>query len=258
MRRIHGYGGRPATRNLTVVAPRAGITMTQASSGLVGEAAGIGQIAIAVLDIAEVRPAAPVTPATGGRTMAQHVTGNGFPGTAIRCAERGADAVWTPPGQPTSGRLAVEGPCVRGHPGSLPRSSTRIGMPWVTGNTAADAVRSRAVVCPLGDAGASAAELECIEAEALGETGRRSGLATRSIGAGSGGNITLSFMQDICGDVGNPPHRARAEESPGAVTGFSDAARSGSRLHEPRRVPVIAEEHEPFSWRFDRCQPADR
>ncbi len=213
MRRAHARGGRPATLNLAKGAPRsgtaAGITMTQAFE-TDDRIASIGPITVTGPASFEVRAAAPATPATGGRAMAQHVTGDEVPGTAIRRAERGADAAWTTPGRRAVGRLAAEGPCVRDDPGPPRRSPTRIGVLRIAGKAGADAMHPRAVVGPLGDAGTFSVEFEWVEAQALGDISGRSGLVTRSIGAGSGGNIILPFMQDICGDVGNPPRRPRA------------------------------------------------
>ena len=62
----------------------------------------------------------------------------------------------------------------------------------------------------LEEAGAVAAEVECVAVEALIEIGKRSALLTHSIGSGSGGDIIFSFMEDICGDVESPPRHAKA------------------------------------------------
>ena len=60
------------------------------------------------------------------------------------------------------------------------------------------------------DAGAFAAEVECVATEALAEIGPRSKLVTHSIGAGSAGDIIFMFLVDICGETERPPGHARA------------------------------------------------
>ena len=49
--------------------------------------------------------------------MVQYVTEDEALAAAIRVAERGADAVYTPRGLKTVERLAGEGLCVQGHSG---------------------------------------------------------------------------------------------------------------------------------------------
>lgn len=214
MRRIYTYGGRAATRNLTVADLQAnkaaGVKMTQVSAldgaeAAACEAAGIDLITIADVDIAEVRAAAPTTFVTGSQTMVQYVTEDEALGAAIRCAEQGADAIYTPRGLKTVERLAGEGLCVQGHLGLVPRLSIRVGGLRVIGKTACEAMRLWEDFRRLEEAGAVAAEVECVAVEALIEIGKRSALLTHSIGSGSGGDIIFSFMEDICGDVESPP-----------------------------------------------------
>ncbi len=276
MRRIYTYGGRPATRNLTVADLQAnkaaGITMTQVSAldgeeAAACEAAGIDLITIADLDIAEVRAAAPTTFVTGSQTMVQYVTEDEALGAAIRCAEQGADAIYTPRGLRTVERLAGEGLCVQGHLGLVPRLSTRVGGLRILGKTATEAMRLWEDFRRLEDAGAIAVEVECVAVEALAEISRRSGLVTHSIGAGSGGDIIFSFMEDICGDVENPPRHARAwadmlsvrhalaAERLRGLRGFRDAVKAGTFPCEPHQVPMTEGEHELFLEHLDRWQP---
>ena len=279
MRRIYTFGGQPATRNLTVADLRAnkaaGIKMTQVSAlngeeAAACEAAGIDLITIADVDIREVRAAAPTTFVTGSQTMVQYVTEDEALGAAIRCAEEGADAIYTPRGLKTVERLAGEGLCVQGHLGLVPRLSTRVGGLRIIGRTADEAMRLWEDFRRLEEAGAVAAEVECVAVEALVEIGKRSGLVTHSIGAGSGGDIIFSFMEDICGDVENPPRHAKAwadmlslrramtAERLKGLTGFRDEVRAGMFPHEPHQVSMKAGEHEKFREALDTWQPVHR
>ena len=279
MRRIYTYGGREATRNLTVADllanKAAGIKMTQVSAlngaeAAACEAAGIDLITIADVDIAEVRAAAQTTFVTGSQTMVQYVTEDEALGAAIRCAEQGADAIYTPRGLKTVERLTGEGLCVQGHLGLVPRLSTRVGGLRIVGKTADEAIRLWEDFRRLEEAGAVAAEVECVAVEALIEIGKRSALVTHSIGAGSGGDIIFSFMEDICGDVETPPRHARAwadmlslrramaAERLKGLTGFRDAVKAGAFPHEPYQVPMTAGEHEKFCEALDKWQPVHR
>ena len=279
MRRIYTYGGRVVTRNLTVADLRAnkaaGVKMTQVSAlngaaAAACEAAGIDLITIADVDIAQVRAAAPTTFVTGSQTMVQYVTEDEALGAAIRCAEQGADAIYTPCGLKTVERLAGEGLCVQGHLGLVPRLSTRVGGLRIIGKTADEAVRLWEDFRRLEEAGAVAAEVECVAVEALIEIGKRSALVTHSIGAGSGGGVIFSFMEDICGDVESLPRHARAwadmlslrramaAERLKGLTGFRDAVKAGAFPHEPHQVPMTTGEHEKFCEALDKWQPVHR
>lgn len=279
MRRVYTYGGQPATRNLTVADLRAnkasGIKMTQVSAlngeeAAACEAAGIDLITIADVDIEEVRAAAPTTFVTGSQTMVQYVTEDEALGAAIRCAEQGADAIYTPRGLKTVERLAGEGLCVQGHLGLVPRLSTRVGGLRIIGRTADEAMRLWEDFRRLEEAGAVAAEVECVTVEALVEIGKRSGLVTHSIGAGSGGDIIFSFMEDICGDVESPPRHAKAwadmlslrramtAERLKGLTGFRDEVLAGTFPHEPHQVSMTAGEHQKFREALDKWQPVHR
>lgn len=136
MKNIYTYGGKPARRNLTMACIQtnkaSGHKMVQVDAATEEEAAllermGVDLITIADSDIDVVRAGAPDTFLTCGQTMVQYVTEDEALGAAIRCAERGADAIYTPRGLKTVERLAQEGLCVQGHLGLVPRLSTRVG-----------------------------------------------------------------------------------------------------------------------------------
>ena len=166
---IYTYGGQPARRNLTVACLQAnkaaGVKMTQVSALNGDEAAacaamGIDLITIADVDIVAVRAAAPETFITGSQTMVQYMTEDEALAAAIRCAEAGADAIYTPRGLKTIERLAGEGLAVQGHLGLVPRKSTLIGGLRTVGKTADEALRLFQDFKRLEDAGAVAAEVD--------------------------------------------------------------------------------------------------
>jgi 3-methyl-2-oxobutanoate hydroxymethyltransferase len=276
MRRIYTYGGKPARRNLTVADIQAnkaaGRKMTQVSAASEAEAAacaamGIDLITIADTDIAAVRRGAPETFVTGSQTMTQYATPDEALAAAIRVAEQGADAIYTPRGLGIVETLAREGLCVQGHLGLVPRLSTRVGGLRIIGKTADEALRLMQEFRRLEEAGAYAAEVECVAAEALIEINRRTGLVTHSIGAGSGGDIIFSFMEDICGDVEDPPRhakawgdmlslrRAMAAERDRALVGFRDSVTSGAFPDAAHSAFMAPGEHAKLQEALDRLQP---
>ena len=273
MKRIYTYGGKPATRNLTMACIQAnkaaGTKMVQVDAANREEAEllerlGIDLITIADTDIDEVRAAAPNTFVTGSQTMVQYMTEDEALAAAIGCAERGADAIYTPRGLKTIERLAAEGLCVQGHLGLVPRLSTRVGGLRVIGKTADEAMRLFEDFKRLEDAGGVAAEVECVATEVLQEIGPRTSIVTHSIGAGSGGDIIFSFLADVTGDVENPPRHAKAwadmlsvraamsAEREKGVTGFRDEVRAGTFPHEPHQVPMAPGEHEKLKEALDK------
>lgn len=276
MKNIYTYGGKPARRNLTIDCLRrnkaAGIKMTQVSALNGDEAAacaamGIDLITIADVDIEEVRAAAPETFVTGSQTMVQYMTEDEALAAAIRTAEKGADAIYTPRGLKTIERLAGEGLAVQGHVGLVPRKSTLIGGLRTFGKTAEEAMRLAEDFRRLEDAGAVAAEVECVAVEALQAIGPRTSIVTHSIGAGSGGDIIFSFMEDICGDVENPPRHAKAwgdvlslrkmmqAERAKSLTGFRTDVQSGAFPDAAHTVGMAPGEHVKLLEALEKRQP---
>ena len=137
----------------------------------------------------------------------------------------------------------------------------------ILGKTAEEAMQVFKSFKRLEDAGAVAAEVECVATEVLEEIGSRSALVTHSIGAGSGGDIIFSFMQDICGDVENPPRHAKAwadmrsvrkllaAEREKGIAGFRDEVRAGTFPHAPHQVPMSEGERDKLRNALARWQP---
>ncbi|KIC12838.1 hypothetical protein RA19_00035 [Leisingera sp. ANG-M1] len=276
MKNVYTYGGQPARRNLTVSCIQAnkaaGVKMTQVDAQTEEEAAtlealGIDLITIADVDIEAIRRGAPNTFVTGSQTMVQYATEDEALRAAIRVAERGADAIYTPRGLKTVERLTAEGLCVQGHLGLVPRLSTRVGGLRTIGKTAEEAMRLFQDFKRLEDAGAYAAEVECVAVEALQEINKRTSLVTHSIGAGSGGDIIFSFMMDICGDVENPPRHAKAwadmlsvrkalaAEREKGLTGFRDEVKAGTFPDAAHTVAMSGGEHEKLREALDKWTP---
>lgn len=249
MKRIYTYGGQPARRNLTVDCLRrnkaAGVKMTQVSAVTEEEARacadmGIDMITISDLDYDAVRSGAPEVFITSSQTMCQYYEPQECLTAALKAAEKGADAIFTPRGMGIVELIANEGLAVQGHVGLVPRKSTLTGGLKTYGKTAEEALQLLDWMRRYEDAGATAVEVECVAVEALAALNHKTRLLTHSIGAGSGGDIIFSFMEDICGDVENPPRHAKAwgdvltlrkqiaAERGKALSGFRSDVQSGA------------------------------
>ena len=262
--RIYTYGGKPARRNLTVadlvaLKGRARLCQTcpaTAEEAAACEAAGIDVLNTSDADLPAVRAGAPETFTIADLPMTAHLTPDDILRAAVRAGEAGADAVYTPRSLRTVEMLANEGLAVQGHLGLVPRLSTRRGGLRIVGKTAEEAIELAEDFRRLEDAGAFAAEVECVAVEALEAIGPRSRLVTHSIGAGSGGDVIFMFLVDICGESERPPGHARAfadlrslrariiEERWRALREFRAAVQDGSYPDAATSVPMLPDEHE--------------
>jgi ketopantoate hydroxymethyltransferase len=276
MKNIYTYGGQPARRNLTIDCLRAnkaaGKKMTQVSAVDEGEARacqemGIDLITISDLDYDAVRAGAPDTFITSSQTMCQYFEPQECLTAAMKAAEKGADAIFTPRGMGIVELIANEGLAVQGHVGLVPRKSTLTGGLRTFGKTAEEAMKLLEWMRRYEDAGAAAVEVECVAVEALQAINSKTTLLTHSIGAGSGGDIIFSFMEDICGDVENPPRHAKAwgdvatirkalaAERDKSLTGFRTDVQSGAFLDAAHTVGMLPGEAEKLSEALDRWTP---
>ena len=237
-RRIYTYGGKPARRNLTVadlIARKGKTRLCQTCPATEEEAAACEAVGIDVLntsdaDLRAVRAGAPETFTIADLPMTAHKTRDDILRAAVTAAEAGADAVYTPRSLATVETLSREGLAVQGHLGLVPRLSTQRGGLRIVGKTAAEALELADDFRRLEDAGAYAAEVECVASEALAAIGPRSPLVTHSIGAGSAGDVIFMFLVDICGESERPPGHARAfADLPSIRRQLADERRRGLR-----------------------------
>ena len=217
-KRIYTYGGKPARRNFTVadlIALKGTVKLCQTCPATEEEAAACEAVGIDVLntsdaDLSAVRAGAPETFIIADLPMTAHQTPDDIMRAAVRAAEVGADAVYTPRSLRMVEMLAKEGLAVQGHLGLVPRLSTRRGGLRIVGKTADEAIELAEEFRRLEDAGAYAAEVECVAAEALAAINPLTKLVTHSIGAGSAGDVIFMFLVDICGESERPPGHAKA------------------------------------------------
>ena len=263
-RRIYTYGGKPARRNFTVAdmtALKGGPKLCQTCPATEEEAAACAAVGIDVLNTADadlpaVRVGAPETFTIADLPMTAHRTPDDILRAAVKAAESGADAVYTPRSLHVVEMLAREGLAVQGHLGLVPRLSTRRGGLRIVGKTAAEAVELAEDFRRLEDAGAYAAEVECVAAEALAAINPLTKLVTHSIGAGSAGDVIFMFLVDICGETDRPPGHAKAfadlnsirahlaVERRRALSDYRQAVMAGAYPDAETTVPMLPGEHE--------------
>lgn len=239
VKRIHTFGGFPATRNLTVADIRAGkgrrkfvqTTAVDRIQAAAAEAAGIDHLSIVDHDLHEVRAGAPNTFTTAALMASDYETHEDILRAGIRAAAAGADAVYTLRSFKAVEMLADEGLAVQGHLGLVPRLSTRIGGLRAYGRTADEAITLAEDLRRLEDAGAYAVELECVADEAIAKLSPRTGLVTHSIGSGGAADVIFLFQEDACGDTIDPPRHARA---------FADMAGARAALEAERAKGLAA------------------
>ena len=263
-KRIYSYGGKPATRNFTVadmIALKGKTRLCQTCPATEEEAAACEAVGIDVLntsdvDFPAVRAGAPETFTIADLPMTAHQTPDDILRAAVRAAEAGADAVYTPRSLQTVEMLSQEGLAVQGHLGLVPRLSTWRGGLRIVGKTAEEALELAEDFRRLEDAGAYAAEVECVAAEALSAISPRSKLVTHSIGAGPTGDVIFMFLVDICGESERPPGHARAfadlsalcrrivEERRRALREYREAVMDGGYPDATTSVSMLPGEHE--------------
>ena len=143
--------------------------------------------------------------------MTQYATRDEILRAAIKAAEAGADAIQTPRSLEVVEMLVKEGLSVQGHLGLVPRRSTQVGGLRVIGKTAHEALELLEDFRRLEEGWSlSRSRRNVLQTTHLEEIRHHSRLVIHSIGAGSAGDVILLYLEDICGDVENPPRHARA------------------------------------------------
>ena len=218
MRRIYTYGGKPASRNLTIVelpAAKGKRKFTQVTASTADEAAATSEADIDIITTgspltAEIRKGAPETFLPAAFMLTDYRSEEAVIDAAFEAMEDGTDAVYTLRSLRMSSMLAEMNMPVMGHLGLVPRHSTGTGGLRAAGKTAEEAPELNRDLKRLEDAGPFAVEVEIVPEEVLAEITNCTSLVTFSIGAGSAGDVQFLFMEDVCGDSETPPRHAKA------------------------------------------------
>jgi len=154
---------------------------------------------------------------------------------------------------------------VQGHVGMVPSMATKYGGIRTVGKTADEAISILKDMKRLEDAGAFAAEVECVAEDALLEIKKHTSLVINSLGSGSGGDVMFLFFEDICGETNaiKMPRHAKSwgdgkkikerlnKERSKAIKGFKDDVGSGSFPSSDHTVEMLPGEKDMLLEKLD-------
>ena len=237
MKRIYDFSRHPATRNYTIEDLQAlkGSGQKLSMANPVGDdetlacvEAGIDLFVVGADQIEDIRRIAPTHFTGGGATWAQFGSNEEIMAHAFDAMRRGADMYYTLRSYEAMEMMAKEGIPVQSHIGLIPTFSHYCGGLRGWGREANEAMQIFTTLKRMEDAGVFAVEAECIAEEVLDAINLKTSIVTFSLGSGSGGDVIMSFVADICGEASEedtPPKHAHA---------FGDLGRLHKQIYKER------------------------
>ena len=222
MKRIYDFSRHPATRNYTIEDLQAlkGSGQKLSMANPVGDdetiacvEAGIDLFVVGADQIEDIRRIAPTHFTGVGSTWAQFGSNEEIMAHAFDAMRRGADMYYTLRSYEAMEMMAKEGIPVQSHIGLIPTFSHYCGGLRGWGREANEAMQIFTTLKRMEDAGVFAVEAECIAEEVLDAINLKTSIVTFSLGSGSGGDVIMSFVADICGEASEedtPPKHAHA------------------------------------------------
>lgn len=246
MKRIYNFYRQPSVRNYTISdlqdLKRTGNKLSMANPADNDEVracleAGIDLFVVGDDQIDDVRQIAPAHFTGVGSRWAQFDQPEDILGHAFEMMRRGGDLYYTLRSFDVIEVLAREGIPVQSHIGLIPTFSHYCGGLRAWGRTAEEAMKIFKTLKRMEDAGVIAVEAECIAEEVLQAVNDKTSVVTFSLGSGQAGDVIMSFVADVCGDVSeedNPPKHAHA---------FGDVGRLRRQMHA-ERVTALRQFHD--------------
>jgi len=237
MKRIYDFSRHPATRNYTIEDLQAlkGSGQKLSMANPVGDdetiacvEAGIDLFVVGADQIEDIRRIAPTHFTGVGSTWAQFGSNEEIMAHAFDAMRRGADMYYTLRSYEAMEMMAKEGIPVQSHIGLIPTFSHYCGGLRGWGREANEAMQIFTTLKRMEDAGVFAVEAECIAEEVLDAINLKTSIVTFSLGSGSGGDVIMSFVADICGEASEedtPPKHAHA---------FGDLGRLHKQIYKER------------------------
>ena len=237
MKRIYDFSRNPAARNYTVHDLRAlkgsGQKLSMANPANDDETracveAGIDLFVVGADQIEDIRRTAPTHFTGVGSAWAQFGSNEEVMAHAFDAMRRGADMYYTLRSYEAMEMMAKEGIPVQSHIGLIPTFSHYCGGLRGWGRKADEAMKIFNTLKRMEEVGVFAVEAECIAKEVLEAVNLKTSIVTFSLGSGSGGDVIMSFVADICGEASEedtPPKHAHA---------FGDLGRLHKQIHEER------------------------
>lgn len=237
MKRIYDFSRHAATRNYTIEDLQAlkGSGQKLSMANPVGDdetiacvEAGIDLFVVGADQIEDIRRIAPTHFTGVGSTWAQFGSNEEIMAHAFDAMRRGADMYYTLRSYEAMEMMAKEGIPVQSHIGLIPTFSHYCGGLRGWGREANEAMQIFTTLKRMEDAGVFAVEAECIAEEVLDAINLKTSIVTFSLGSGSGGDVIMSFVADICGEASEedtPPKHAHA---------FGDLGRLHKQIYKER------------------------
>ena len=237
MKRIYDFSRHPATRNYTIEDLQAlkGSGQKLSMANPVGDdetlacvEAGIDLFVVGADQIEDIRRIAPTHFTGVGSTWAQFGSNEEIMAHAFDAMRRGADMYYTLRSYEAMEMMAKEGIPVQSHIGLIPTFSHYGGGLRGWGREANEAMQIFTTLKRMEEAGVFAVEAECIAEEVLDAINLKTSIVTFSLGSGSGGDVIMSFVADICGEASEedtPPKHAHA---------FGDLGRLHKQIYKER------------------------
>ena len=280
MKRIYDFSRKPAARNYTIQDLRAlkgtGQKLSMANPANDDETracleAGIDLFVVGPEQIEDIRRVAPTHFTGVGSSWAQFGSNEEVMAHAFDAMRRGADMYYTLRSYEAMEMMAKEGIPVQSHIGLIPTFSQYCGGLRGWGRTADEAVQIFTTLKRMEDAGVFAVEAECIAEEVLEAVNLKTSIVTFSLGSGSGGDVIISFVADICGEASEedtPPKHAHAfgdlgrlhkqiyEERVAALDAFHKEVVANNFPYAHTNIAMHAGEKEKFLEALDKWTPA--
>ncbi|MEO1191552.1 MAG: 3-methyl-2-oxobutanoate hydroxymethyltransferase [Pseudomonadota bacterium] len=241
MKRIYDFSRTPAERNYTIADLQAlkgtGRKLSMSNPANVAEVkacveAGIDLLVVWESQIEEVRQVAPRHFAGVGSTWAQFGSAQEIMDHAFDMMRKGGDLYYTLRSYDVMEMLAREGIPVQSHIGLIPTFSHYSGGLRGWARRAEEAMELFRTLKRMEDAGVVAVEAECIAEDVLAAVNEKTSIVTFSLGSGSGGDVIMSFVADVCGEASEeakPPKHAYA---------FGKVGRLHKQIHEERTAAL--------------------
>jgi len=241
VKRIYDFSRKPAHRNYTVsdlkALKKTNLKLTMANPANKEEIkacveAGIDLFVIGPRSIEELRSVAPMHFTGVGTPWAQLDSHDEIMTHAFSAMRKGADMYYTLRSYDVMEKLSKEGIPVHSHIGLIPTFSHYCGGLRAWGRTAEEAMQIFQTLKRMEDVGVFAVEAECIAEEVLEVINQKTSIVTFSLGSGMAGDVTMSFVADICGEDSEekkPPKHAYA---------FGDVGRLHKQIHEERVIAL--------------------
>ena len=279
MKRIYDFSRNPAQRNYTVSDLKAlkkspkKITMSNPANSKEVEAcvqAGIDLFVIGPRNIEDVRLVAPNHFTGVGSKWAQFGSNEEIMSDAFNSMMRGADMYYTLRSFDIMEKMANEGIPVHSHIGLIPTFSHFCGGLRGWGRNSEEAMQIFKTLKRMEDVGVFAVEAECIAEEVLEAINLKTSVVTFSLGSGIAGDVIMSFVADVCGDISEedkPPKHAHAfgnikrlhkqmhDERVEALNEFNNEVKNGNFPYKNTNISMHKGEKDKFLESLDKWKP---